>query len=79
MINEYLAGPWFMAIAAIDEREDGELCLQLTTMRHKQHADFVSPSETAKKAGGKAPPTTDQNVRRILGIIRQLAEEGELG
>ena len=79
MITEYLAGPWFMAIAGIEEKQDGELCFLLTTVRHKQHPDYVSPSEAAKKAGAdKAPPTTEQNARRVLGIIRELVEKGEL-
>ena len=79
MITEYLAGPWFMAIAAIEEKQDGELCFLLTTVRHKQHPDYVSPSEAAKKAGAdKPPPTTEQNARRVLGIIRGLVEEGQL-
>jgi len=79
MVTEYLAGPWFMAIAGIEERQDGELCFLLTTVRHKQHPDYVSPSETAKKAGAdKPPPTTEQNARRVLGIIRGLIERDEL-
>ena len=79
MITEYLAGPWFMAIAGIEEKQDGELCFLLTTVRHKQHPDYVSPSESAKKAGAdKPPPTTEQNARRVLGIIRELVEKGEL-
>ena len=73
MITEYLAGPWFMAIAGIEEQEDGELFFLLTTLRHKQHPDYVSPVEAAKKAGvDKPPPTTEQNARRVLGIIREL-------
>ena len=79
MITEYLAGPWFMAIAGIEEKQDGALYFLLTTVRHKQHPDYVSPSEAAKKAGAdKAPPTTEQNARRVLGIIRELVEKGEL-
>jgi hypothetical protein len=79
MITEYLAGPWFMAIAGIEERTNGDLCFQLTTVRHKQHPDYVSPAETARKAGAdKPPPTTEQNARRVLGIIRKLAENDEL-
>ena len=79
MITEYLAGPWFMAIAGIEEKQDGELCFLLTTVRHKQHPDYVSPSEAAKKAGAdKPPPATEQNARRVLGIIRELVEKGEL-
>ena len=73
MITEYLAGPWFMAIAGIEKRQDGELYFLLTTLRHKQHPDYVSPSEAAQKAGAdKPPPTTEQNARRVLGIIREL-------
>ena len=73
MITEYLAGPWFMAIAGIEKRQDGELYFLLTTLRHKQHPDYVSPVEAAKKAGAdKPPPTTEQNARRVLGIIREL-------
>ena len=79
MITEYLAGPWFMAIAGIEEKQDGELCFLLTTLRHRQHPDYVSPSEAAKKAGAdKPPPTTEKNARRVLGIIRGLVEEGQL-
>ena len=79
IITEYLAGPWFMAIAGIEERGDGELYFQLTTVRHKQHPDYVPPAEVARKAGANKPPlTTDQNARRVLGIIRQLAENREL-
>ena len=79
MITEYLAGPWFMAIAGIEEKRGGELCFLLTTLRHKQHPDDVSPTEAAKKAGAdKPPPTTEQNARRVLGIIRGLVEEGQL-
>jgi len=79
MITEYLAGPWFMAIAGIEEKQGGELCFLLTTVRHKQHPDYVSPSEAAKKAGAdKPPPTTEQNARRVLSIIRGLVEEGQL-
>ena len=79
MITEYLAGPWFMAVAGIEEKQDGELCFLLTTLRHKQHPDYVSPSEVAKKAGAdRPPPTTEQNARRVLGIIRGLVEEGQL-
>lgn len=79
MVTEYLAGPWFMAIAGIEERDDGEICFQLTTVRHKQHPDYVSPAESARQAGAdKPPPTTEQNARRVLGIIRELAERNEL-
>ena len=79
MITEYLAGPWFMAIAGIEERENGEICFQLTTVRHKQHPDYVSPAEAARRAGAdKPPPTTEQNARRVLGIIRKLAATDEL-
>jgi len=79
MITEYLAGPWFMAIAGIEERQDGVLCFLLTTVRHKQHPDYVSPAEAAKKAGAdKPPPTTEQNAKRVLGIVRGLVEKGEL-
>ncbi len=79
MITEYLAGPWFMAIAGIEERGDGEICLQLTTLRHKQHPDYIAPAEAARSAGAeKPPPTTEQNAHRILGIIRELAENDEL-
>jgi hypothetical protein len=79
MITEYLAGPWFMAIAGIEEKQDGELCFLLTTLRHKQHPDYVSPSEAAKTAGAdKPPPTTEQNARRVLGIIRELVKNDEL-
>ena len=73
MITEYLAGPWFMAIAGIEERQDGGLYFLLTTLRHKQHPDYVSPAEAAKKAGAdKPPPTTEQNAKRVIGIIREL-------
>ena len=79
MITEYLAGPWFMAIAGIEEKEDGELCFLLTTLRHKQHPDYISPSDAAKTAGAeKPPPTTKQNAKRVLGIIRELVKKGEL-
>ena len=79
MSTEYLAGPWFMAIAGIEEKQDGDLCFLLTTIRHKQHPDYVSPSAAAKEAGAdKPPPTTEQNARRVLGIIRGLVEEGQL-
>ena len=79
IVTEYLAGPWFMAIAGIEERDDGELCFQLTTVRHKQHPDYVPPAEMARKAGAKKPPpTTEQNAHRVLGIIRQLAADNEL-
>jgi hypothetical protein len=79
MVTEYLAGPWFMAIAGIEERQDGELFFLLMTVRHKQHPDYVSPSGAAKKAGAdKPPPTTEQNARRVLGIIRGLIERDEL-
>ena len=78
MITEYLAGPWFMAVAGIEEKQDGELCFLLTTLRHKQHPDYVSPSEAAKKAGvDKPPPTTEQNAMRVLDIIRGLVEKGQ--
>ena len=79
MITEYLAGPWFMAITGIEEKQGGELCFLLTTVRHKQHPDYVSPAEAAKKAGaGKPPPSTEQNARRVLGIIRELVKKDEL-
>ena len=79
MITEYLAGPWFMAIAGIEEQKDGELSFLLTTIRHKQHPDYVSPSEAAKTAGAdKPPPTTEQNAKRVLGIIRELIKKDEL-
>ena len=79
MITEYLAGPWFMAIAGIEEKQGGELCFLLTTVRHKQHPDYVSPPEAAKTAGAdKPPPSTEQNARRVLGIIRELVKKDEL-
>jgi hypothetical protein len=79
MVTEYLAGPWFMAIAGIEERDNGEICLQLTTVRHKQHADYVSPAELARRArSDKLPPTIEQNVERLIGIIRKLAENNEV-
>ena len=68
-----------MAIAGIEEKRGGELCFLLPPLRHKQHPDYVSPTEAAKKAGAdKPPPTTEQNARRVLGIIRGLVEEGQL-
>jgi len=77
MITEYLAGPWFMAIAGIEERQGGGLYFLLTTIRHKQHPDYVSPAEAAKRAGANCPPpTTEQNARRVLRIIRELVEGG---
>ena len=79
MITEYLSGPWFMAIAGIEDKQDGQLCFLLTTLRHKQHPDYVSPSEAAKKAGAdKPPPTTKENAKRLLGIIRELVKIDEL-
>jgi len=79
MITEYLSGPWFMAIAGIEDKQDGQLCFLLTTLRHKQHPDYVSPSEAAKKAGAdKPPPTTKENAKRLLGIIRELVKKDEL-
>ena len=79
MITEYLSGPWFMAIAGIEDKQDGQLCFLLTTLRHKQHPDYVSPSEAAKKAGAdKPPPTTKGNAKRLLGIIRELVKKDEL-
>jgi hypothetical protein len=79
MVTEYLAGPWFMAIAGFEELDEGELNFLLTTVRHKQHADYVAPAEAAKKAGAdKAPPTTEENARRVLGIFRDLAANNEL-
>jgi hypothetical protein len=79
MITEYLAGPWFMAIAGIEARDDGQICFLLTTVRHKQHPDYVPPAEVARRAGAdKPPPTTEQNARRVLGIIRRLVESDEL-
>jgi hypothetical protein len=79
MMSEYMVGPWFMVIAGIDEREDGELCFQLTTIRHTQHQDYLPPAELAKRNGAaKPPPTTEQNIHRLAGIIRGLADAGEL-
>ena len=79
MVTEYLAGPWFMAIAGIEERQGNEICLQLTTVRHKQHPDHVSHAQAVTWAGaGKPPLTTEQNARRVLGIIRELVENREL-
>ena len=79
MITEYLAGPWFMAIAGFEETQDGEIRFLLTTIRHKQHPDYVSPAESASRAGAdKPPPTTEQNARRVLRIIRGLAAAGDL-
>jgi hypothetical protein len=79
MVTEYLAGPWFMAIAGFEERQDGKLCFLLTTIRHTQHPDYVSPVRAASLAGEKnSPPTTEKNARRLLGIIRRLAENDEL-
>ena len=79
MITEYLAGPWFMAIAGIEDRANGDLCFQLSTIRHKQHPDFAPPAELARRAGAdKPPPTTEQNAHRVLGIIRGLAADGEI-
>ena len=79
MNTEYLAGPWFMAIAGIEEQKDGELSFLLTNSRHKQHTDYVSPSQAAKTAGAdKPPPTTEQNAKRVLGIIRELIKKDEL-
>lgn len=78
IVTEYLAGPWFMAIAGIEVRED-DLFFLLTTVRHKQHSDFVPPDVAAAKAGAsKPPPTTEQNAHRVLGIIRELAKSGKL-
>ncbi len=79
MITEYMAGPWFMAIAGIEERDNGEICFQLTTIRHRQHPDYVSPEELARRAGAKKmPPTAEQNAHRVLGIIRGLVENNEI-
>ena len=79
MVTEYLAGPWFMAIAGYELREGGEVCFLLTTLRHRQHPDYVDPAEAAAKAGAKKPPpTTEQNARRVLEIFRRLANDGEL-
>ena len=39
----------------------------------------VSPSQAAKTAGAdKPPPTTEQNAKRVLGIIRELVKKDEL-
>ncbi len=79
MVTEYLAGPWFMAIACIEEAPDDELKFLLTTLRHTQHPDYLPPATIAEQSGAKKPPpTTEQNARRVLGIIRNLAERGEL-
>jgi hypothetical protein len=79
MITEYTAGPWFMAIAGIEERDNGEICFQLTTIRHRQHPDYVPPEELARRAGAdKPPPTVEQNAHRVLGIIRVLVENNEI-
>lgn len=79
IVTEYLAGPWFMAIAGIEERDHGELYFQLTTVRHKQHPDYIPPAEVARKAGAdKPPPTTEQNAHRVLDVIRSLVKNGEL-
>lgn len=78
IVTEYLTGPWFMAIAGVEERQD-ELFFLLTTVRHKQHSDYVPPAQAASQAGAnKPPPTTEQNARRVMGIIRSLAENGDL-
>ncbi len=79
IVTEYLAGPWFLVIAAIEERQNGDICLLLTTLRHKQHPDYARPEQTVARFGAdKAPLTTEQNARRVLGIIRELAENQAL-
>ena len=79
MVTEYLGGPWFMAIAGYEERDDGEICFQLTTVRHKQHPDYVAPADAAAKAGAsRPPPTVEKNARRVLAILRKLANNGDL-
>jgi hypothetical protein len=79
MLTEYLAGPWFMAIAGFEETEDGDIHFLLTTIRHKQHVDYLAPAEAAKKAGAnKPPPTTKENAKRVLGIFRDLALSNQL-
>lgn len=79
MMSEYMVGPWFMVIAGIDERQSGEIYFQLTTIRHTQHQDYLPPAELAKRNGAaKPPPTVEQNINRLAGIIRGLAETGEL-
>lgn len=78
VVTEYLAGPWFMALYYIGEDEGGELQFHLTTLRHTQHPDFIDPLVRAKDEGAKPPPTLDQNIARVLGVIRKMAQSGEL-
>lgn len=78
VVTEYLSGPWFMAIYYVDENETGQIYFHLTTLRYTQHPDFVDPLARAKSERAKPPPTLDQNINRVLGVIRQMASSEEI-
>ena len=78
VVTEYLAGPWFMALYFLDEDENGEVSFHLTTLRHTRHPDFVDPDARAQKEGAKPPPNVEQNIQRVLKVIREMAASGEI-
>lgn len=76
--HQYLDGPWFLAITGIDSSDPEKPALFVTTLRHKLHPEYQDPDAVAAAKGMVPPPTAQQTVVRIIGVIGQAAEAGEL-
>lgn len=76
--HQYLDGPWFLAITGVDFSDSEKPALFVTTLRHKLHPEFQDPDATAVAKGMAPPPTPQQNVDRIIEVIRQAVAAGEI-
>lgn len=76
--HDNLVGPWFLAMASIDTSKPDAPTLVITTLRHTLHPEYKDSAVAAAERGLPTPPTPQQNVERILGIVRQLVDAGEL-
>src|ERR1700722_2141604 len=77
-VTRYSDGPFFLALAGVDLADQSDPKLFLTTIRHTQDPSFRDPTETARERGMQPPGTSEQNLGRVLNVIRQLIVEGKL-
>jgi hypothetical protein len=78
-VTRYLDGTFFLALAGIDTADPADPKLFLTTVRRRRDPRLSDPAETARAKAGVPPPgTAEQNLQRILPIIRALVSDGRL-
>jgi hypothetical protein len=77
-VTRYSDGPFFLAMAGIDLTDQADPKLFLTTIRHTQDPLFRDPAEAARERGMPPPGGGEQNLARVLDVIRRLIAEGNL-